>query len=341
MRSVRSPEQMRHARPEAMRAATLAAAITIRRHARDRRHRRGPVLDRAPRGPAARPGGERGADRRARVRGQPRRADARPPPRRLAARPGRRGRGDPARGRRERAAGGRARGGPRGMARLGRAGRPAGGTPRGGAGGGRPSGRRVAFERAAALPMAGTTAANLVRGGGPLLGARMLITGASGGVGHLAVQLAALGGAHVTAVARAERADAGRRFGAHAVVADPAETEGPFDVVLESAGGASLDAALVRVAPGGTVLLFGNSSREPSTIDFTPMFGHEEATVRSYFSARHEADAGRVLAMLLDLVAAGRLEVEVGFRASWDRLNEAMDGLSERRFAGKAVLTVD
>jgi hypothetical protein len=31
----------------------------------------------------------------------------------------------------------------------------------------------------------------------------------------------------------------------------------------------------------------------------------------------------------------------VGFRASWDRLNEAMDGLSERRFAGKAVLTVD
>src|SRR3954470_21553678 len=199
----------------------------------------------------------------------------------------------------------------------------------------------VDFERAAALPMAGTTAANLVRGGGPLLGARVLITGASGGVGHLAVQLAALGGAHVCAVARAERADALRRFGAHEVVADPSETEGPFELVLESAGGASLDAALARVAPGGTVLLFGNSSREPSTIDFTAMFGHEEATVRSYFSARHEADAGRLLAMLLDLLAAGRLEVEVGFRASWDRLDEAMDGLSERRFAGKAVLTVD
>jgi len=199
----------------------------------------------------------------------------------------------------------------------------------------------VDFERAAALPMAGTTAANLVRGGGPLLGARVLITGASGGVGHLAVQLAALGGAHVCAVARAERADALRRFGAHEVVADPSETEGPFELVLESAGGASLDAALARVAPGGTVLLFGNSSREPSTIDFTAFFGHEEATVRSYFSARHEADAGRLLAMLLDLLAGGRLEVEIGFRASWDRLNEAMDGLSERRFAGKAVLTVD
>src|SRR4051794_910688 len=199
----------------------------------------------------------------------------------------------------------------------------------------------VDFERAAALPMAGTTAANLVRGGGPLLGARVLVTGASGGVGHLAVQLGALGGARVTAVARSERADAARRHGAHEVVADPADADGPFDLVLESAGGASLDAALARVAPGGPVLLFGNSSREPSTIDFTAFFGHEEATVRSYFSARHEADVGRMLGMLLDLVAAGRLEVEIGLRASWDRINDVMDGLSERRFAGKAVLTID
>jgi NADPH:quinone reductase len=181
----------------------------------------------------------------------------------------------------------------------------------------------VDFVRAAALPMAGTTAANLVRGGGALLGSRVLITGASGGVGHVAVQLATLGGAEVT----------GARSAADA-------PEGPFDLILESAGGASLDAALARVAPGGTVLIFGNSSREPSTIDFTAMFGHEEATIRSYFSARHEADAGRLLAMLLDLVAAGRLHVEVGFEGSWDRLNEAMDGLSERRFSGKAVLTI-
>jgi hypothetical protein len=44
--------------------------------------------------------------------------------------------------------------------------------------------------------------------------------------------------------------------------------------------------------------------------------------------------------MLLDLVAAGRLQVEVGFEGSWDHVNEAMDGLSERRFGGKAVLTI-
>jgi NADPH:quinone reductase len=193
---------------------------------------------------------------------------------------------------------------------------------------------------AAALPMAGTTAANLVRGAGPLLGARVLVTGASGGVGHIAVQLAALGGAEVTAVARAERADALRSYGARTVAGDVAGTEGPFDIVLESVGGAALDDALARVAPGGTVLVFGNSSREPSSFDFTSFFGHEEATVRTYFSARHEADAGRHLRMLLALAAAGHLRVEVGFRDSWDRLNDALDGLAARRFAGKAVLTI-
>jgi NADPH:quinone reductase len=199
----------------------------------------------------------------------------------------------------------------------------------------------VELDVAAALPMAGTTAANLVRQGGALLGSRVLITGASGGVGHLAVQLAALGGAEVVAVARPERADAARAWGAGAVVGEPSEADGLFELVLESVGGAALEAALDRVAPAGTVILFGNSSREPARLDFSAMHGHEEATIRSYFSARHEADAGRTLRRLLDLVAAGRLQVEIGARESWDRLNEVMDGLSERRFAGKAVLTVD
>ena len=97
----------------------------------------------------------------------------------------------------------------------------------------------------------------------------------------------------------------------------------------------------MHVAPAGTVILFGNSSREPARLDFSAMHGHEEATIRSYFSARHEADAGRTLRRLLDLVAAGRLRVEIGARESWDRLNDVLDGLSERRFAGKAVLSVD
>jgi NADPH2:quinone reductase len=199
----------------------------------------------------------------------------------------------------------------------------------------------VGFEQAAALPMAGTTAANLVRSGGALLGARVLVTGASGGVGHLAVQLAALGGADVTAVASPARADALRGRGARHVVGDAADADGPFDLVLESVGGTSLAAALAAVAPGGTVVVFGNSSKEKTPIDFASFFGHEEAAIHSYFSARHEGEAGRNLAMLLDLLAAGRLNVEVGRHDSWDRLDDVLDALDQRRFAGKAVLTVD
>jgi NADPH2:quinone reductase len=199
----------------------------------------------------------------------------------------------------------------------------------------------VDLAAAAALPMAGTTAANLVRQGDALLGSRVLITGASGGVGHIAVQLAALGGAEVVAVARPERADALRGYGAAAVVADPADAGGLFELVLESVGGASLEAALGAVAPAGTVILFGNSSREPAPLDFRAFHGHEEATIRSYFSARHEAEAGRVLRRLLDLVAGGRVRVEIGARESWDRLNDVLDDLAERRIAGKAVLTID
>src|SRR5262249_20238354 len=72
----------------------------------------------------------------------------------------------------------------------------------------------VAFADAAALPVAGLTALRALRTGGPLLGRRVLVTGASGGVGSFAVQLARVAGAHVTAlVSGPHRADDGQQLG--------------------------------------------------------------------------------------------------------------------------------
>jgi NADPH2:quinone reductase len=197
--------------------------------------------------------------------------------------------------------------------------------------------------QAAALPMAGTTAANVLAAGPPLLGARVLVTGASGGVGRFAVQLAAIGGATVTAVARAERAEAVRALGAHEVVAATADTpDSSFDLILESEGGASLTAAVAKIASRGTIVVFGNSTREPSQISFIDfaMHGGHDARIVSYFSALHAHLAGRHLQMLVGLVAAGRLDPGVGLEAGWEDLNRSLDALAGREVSGKVVLSV-
>jgi NADPH:quinone reductase len=195
--------------------------------------------------------------------------------------------------------------------------------------------------QAAALPMAGTTAANVLTlspPAPPLLGARVLVTGASGGVGRFAVQLAVLGGATVTAVARPERADALRALGASEVVAATADAaDAAFDLVVESDGGASLTAAFAKVAQGGTIVTFGNSSREPSQVSF-PDFAGREAQLRSYFSFLHAGDAGKRLEALVALVAEGRLDPGVGLEADWTELDDALQALTDRAVAGKVVL---
>lgn len=192
--------------------------------------------------------------------------------------------------------------------------------------------------QAAALPMAGTTAAGVLRAGPPLLGARVLVTGASGGVGRFAVQLARIGGATVTAVARPERADGVRALGATEVVAATADAaDAAYDLVLESDGGASLTAAFAKVAQRGTIVTFGNSSRDPSQVSF-PDFAGREAQLRAYFSFRHADAAGERLQMLVDLVAAGRLDPGIGLEADWTDLNDALQALADRAVAGKVVL---
>ena len=86
----------------------------------------------------------------------------------------------------------------------------------------------VSFEQAAALPVAAVTALRALELGGFVLGKRVLVTGASGGVGRFAIQLAKLAGAHVTGVAR--RTEGLAELGADEVYAE-LETEGPdFDV---------------------------------------------------------------------------------------------------------------
>ena len=90
----------------------------------------------------------------------------------------------------------------------------------------------------AALPLAGLTALRLMRTAGPVLGRRVLLTGAPGGVGHYVTELTASAGAEVIAVTRdAERGARLIELGAAEIVHDLADARGPYDIVLESTDG--------------------------------------------------------------------------------------------------------
>ena len=200
----------------------------------------------------------------------------------------------------------------------------------------------VSATTAAALPLAGLTALRLLRTAGPVAGRRILLTGASGGVGHYLTELAAGAGAELTAVsASAERGARLGELGAAAVVRDVADTTGPFDIVMESTGGANLPAALARLVPRGTLIWFGQASRTPVTLDFFDILrGPVSATIRQFSYADADTPYGPDLATLVRLVAQGRLRPEIGRVADWAETATTLTDLRDRRIRGNAVLTV-
>src|SRR5205085_7293584 len=149
----------------------------------------------------------------------------------------------------------------------------------------------VSFAAAASLPVAGLTALRTLRHGAPLLGKRVLIAGAAGGVGNLAVQLAARSGARVTAIVGSRaRADVLDGLGAAEIVTDIAQAQGHFELILESAGGASLTAAIERIPARGTIGGHGHSSGEPTAINFRDFAEHQNARIHAFHYFTSEPD---------------------------------------------------
>jgi len=143
----------------------------------------------------------------------------------------------------------------------------------------------VGDAEAATLPVAGLTALHALRQGGLLLGRKVLVDGAAGGVGHLACQLAAAVGAQVwghvrrkeyrAAVAEwcGERVVLGRELAA-------AKPHGPFWLILDSLGGSALSVALGMLQPGGTCVTFGVSEAAHTTFASRDFFGEDQGGLR-------------------------------------------------------------
>ena len=195
----------------------------------------------------------------------------------------------------------------------------------------------VSDAQAATLPVAGLTALKALDRVGNLIGRQILVTGASGGVGRFAIQLAARGGAHVTALAR--RGDGLAELGAEAVVSE-LDGDGPrIEAVLDGVGGRVLageDATYPEPRPGASEE--GDTAYHPRALYGQ---GADMQGLLIFRQLAREGSGTRDFERLLELVAGGRLDCQIDREASWRDAPAAITALLERRIAGKAVLHVD
>ena len=150
------------------------------------------------------------------------------------------------------------------------------------------------------------------------------------------MQLAHQAGAHVIAsVGSAARAEGLPELGADEVVSG-LDGVAPVFGVLDNVGGSLLAQAFARLEPGGSPQSIGMASGEPSTLDLelARRRGPNSRIQAFNVGDRFSAD----LAVLVALLAAGRLDPNVGWRGDWTQVGEAIAALRSRQVLGKAVL---
>jgi NADPH2:quinone reductase len=202
----------------------------------------------------------------------------------------------------------------------------------------------VSDAQAATLPTAGLTALRALEVAGLVLGKRVLVTGATGGVGRIAIQLARESGAHVTALVRdaALAQELLRELGA----ADVVETlAGDFDVIIDGVGGATFGLAIEHVAARGIVVNIATQGDDETVTFHAACFDRAKGariyTLNLPDELASHASGASDLARLCRLMADGRLDGQIELEGSWREPSRALDALLERRIGGKAVLHVD
>jgi NADPH:quinone reductase-like Zn-dependent oxidoreductase len=201
------------------------------------------------------------------------------------------------------------------------------------------------WPEAGGFPEVFTTAFDALFTQGDLrMGERVLVSGAAGGVGTAGVQLAAATGASVVATVR----DASRRHEVGAlgadVVIDPGEVadHGPYDVVLELVGAASLPGVLPHLATGARVVVIGVGSGGTMEINLMGLMTSRArlggSTLRTRSRSEKADVAAAVTAHVLPLLASGRIRVPVCATFPMAAPVEAYDFFTAGGKLGKVVL---
>ena len=208
----------------------------------------------------------------------------------------------------------------------------------------------VTFEQAASVPIAGITALQGVRDKGKVQpGQKVLINGASGGVGTFAVQIAKSYGADVTGVCSTKNLDMVRSLGADHVIDYTKEdfTKGAerYDVILDNVANHSLLECRRALTPNGIyVLIGGGSANEQGLIG--PLINPIKAMLLSPFVKQ---TMGMMLAelnqkdltALADLMQSGKVTPVIDRTYTLSELPQAIEYLEQGHARGKVVVKVD
>ncbi|WP_371779427.1 zinc-binding dehydrogenase [Streptosporangium subroseum] len=204
----------------------------------------------------------------------------------------------------------------------------------------------VELGAASTLPVAATSALRALRRLGPILGRRVLVTGAAGAVGRFAVRLAALGGAEVVAATGDPgQAEELRALGAAQVITDgPGYATRPVHGVIDTVGGPYLVGAYALLAAGGVLVAVGHAAGQPETFTFGELFGdggRHDRSLTTFFLLDGTPGIGADLTWLATRLDSGELEPQISWRGSWTRITEATSVLTGGGLRGKAVLDID
>ncbi|HET8931025.1 MAG TPA: zinc-binding dehydrogenase [Acidimicrobiales bacterium] len=203
----------------------------------------------------------------------------------------------------------------------------------------------VSFTRAGGFPEAYTTAHDaLFTQCGLTMGERVGITGAAGGVGTAAVQLARAAGATVVASVRdASRHEAVAGLGATVIEPDAFWDAGPYDVILELIGGPNLDADVKALGVGGRVVVIGVGAGAKGQVNLLALMAARGSIHASTLRARplegKALTARAVEDHVLPLLADGRVDVPVHATYPLREAGDAYEAFAAGAKFGKIVLT--
>lgn len=203
------------------------------------------------------------------------------------------------------------------------------------------------FVEAAALSISGIAAHQALHDVGHVrAGQRVLVLGASGGVGTYAVQLATAAGAEVTGVCSVAKADLVRRLGASRVIdyrsGDPTAGDERYDLVLDIGGRTSVPRLRRALTPTGTLVIVGgeDGNRVTGGVGRQLRALALSRFVRPRLTSFISRESRDVIERLVAAVEAGHLVAPVGATYRLEDVPAALADLTHGRIAGKAVIQV-